>query len=472
MFHFEHDAPCEQHEVLVIGSGLAGMSAAFSAREKGANVTLIDKASEASRSGNTRFSGGALRCPTKENTVDMLVDELVRMTNGRADTALGRTLYRTAADDVEWLRALGAPIGSPATERPDLRGGRMSYHVQGNGYGLVEAIYPQLARRGVDVRFETKATNLLVDASGRVAGVRARSRRGYIDLLASNVILATGGFQANTEMRVRYLGKDAASLVVRGSRHNTGDGLRMALDIGAQSTGDWGGFHSAVLDARSPPVEAGETNVNSYPYTVMVNTLGERFVDEGEDFFDTTYVKYGKAILNQPGRIAYCLFDAKLAERDLVYCLHREFEPIEAGSLERLAENLRIPAARLIATVERYNAAVQPGEFDPEVRDGKCTRGIDPPKSNWATTLDTPPFFAYPVTGGITFTLGGLRVDTRARVLDTEDRALPGLFAAGEIIGGLFHENYPGGASLIRSLVFGRIAGREAAKVRAEAAAV
>jgi len=204
----------------------------------------------------------------------------------------------------------------------------------------------------------------------------------------------------------------------------------------------------------------------------VVNTLGERFVDEGEDFFDTTYVKYGKAILNQPGRIAYCLFDAKLAERDLVYCLHREFEPIEAGSLERLAENLRIPAARLIATVERYNAAVQPGEFDPEVRDGKCTRGIDPPKSNWATTLDTPPFFAYPVTGGITFTLGGLRVDTRARVLDTEDRALPGLFAAGEIIGGLFHENYPGGASLIRSLVFGRIAGREAAKVRAEAAAV
>src|SRR3954469_1009207 len=190
MFHFEHDAPCEQHDVLVIGSGLAGMSAAFSAREKGANVTLIDKASEASRSGNTRFSGGALRCPTKENTVDMLVDELVRMTNGRADTALGRTLYRTAADDVEWLRALGAPIGSPATERPDLRGGRMSYHVQGNGYGLVEAIYPQLARRGVNVRFETKATNLLVDASGRVAGVRARSRRGYTDLLASNVILA------------------------------------------------------------------------------------------------------------------------------------------------------------------------------------------------------------------------------------------------------------------------------------------
>ena len=471
MLHLHRDLPHEQHDVLVLGTGLAGMSSAFSARECGARVTILDKAAEASRSGNTRFSGGALRCPTKENTVDMLVDELARVTGGRADNGLGRTLYRTAAEDVEWLRGLGAPIASPSVERPDLRGGRMSYHVKGNGYGLVEAIYPQLALRGITVRFDTKATELLLERSGRIAGVRARTREGYVDMLANNVILATGGFQANTAMRVQYLGREAASLVVRGSRHNTGDGLTMALAVGAQSTGDWGGFHSAVLDARSPPVEAGETNVNSYPYTVMVNTLGERFVDEGEDFFDTTYVKYGKAILNQPGRIAYCLFDAKLAERDLVYCLHRELEPIEAGSLERLAENLRIPAPRLIETIAAYNAAVQPGELDPEKRDGKCTRGITPQKSNWASTLETPPFFAYPVTGGITFTLGGLRVDPRARVLDTEDRAMPGLLAAGEILGGLFYDNYPGGASLIRSLVFGRIAGREAAKPNVAAAA-
>ncbi|MGZ5127759.1 MAG: FAD-dependent tricarballylate dehydrogenase TcuA [Burkholderiales bacterium] len=471
MLYLDRDLPQEQHDVLVLGSGLAGMSAAFSAREAGARVTLIDKAPETSRSGNTRFSGGALRCPTADNTVEMLVEELARVTSGRADTGLSRTLYRTAAADVEWLRALGAPIASPSVERPDLRGGRMSYHVQGNGYGLVEAIYPKLSERGIAVKFETKATDILIDCGGRVAGVRARSREGYVDMLANSVVLATGGFQANTAMRVQYLGKEAGSLVVRGSRHNTGDGLTMALAIGAQSTGDWGGFHSAVLDARSPPVEAGETNVNSYPYTVMVNALGERFVDEGEDFFDTTYVKYGKAILSQPGRIAYCLFDAKLAEQDLVYCLHREFEPIEAGSIERLAEQLRIPPARLVDTIDRFNAAVQPGTFDSESLDGKCTRGVTPEKSNWATTLDTPPYFAYPVTGGITFTLGGLQVDQRARVLDTEARAIPRLFAAGEILGGLFYDNYPGGASLIRSLVFGRIAGREAASASAAAAA-
>ncbi len=457
------EAPVESHEVLVLGTGLAGMSAALSARENGAAVTVIDKAPEASRGGNTRFSGGALRCPTAENPPDALVDELDRMTKGRANRALARTLYGRGEEDVKWLIGLGAPLGPPGAERPDLRGGKMSYHVSGNGYGLVESLYPRLAERDIKCRFETKATEFLTDAGGHVVGVRAKTRSGYVDLLARAVVLATGGFQANTEMRVRYLGREASNLVVRGSKYDTGDGIRLAMAIGGQSVGDWGGFHSAVMDARSEPVEAGETNINSYPYTIMVNRNGERFVDEGEDFFDTTYVKYGKAIIAQPGSIAYCLFDAKVAEQELVYCLHREFEPVDANSIARLAQKLAIPGDKLQATVDAYNAAVQPGEFDPERRDGKSTSGVNPPKSNWAQTLDTPPFFAFPVTGGVTFTLGGLRVDERARVIDTEDRAIPGLYAAGELIGGLFYDNYPGGASLLRSLVFGRLAGKEAA---------
>lgn len=457
--------PSEKTDVLVVGTGLAGISAALTARESGASVTLIDKAPSTSRSGNTRFSGGALRCPTDKQPVDALVEELDRMTTGRADRKLALTLYRTAADDVAWLKNLGAPIGLPSDERPDLRGGRMSYHVHGNGYGLVEAVFPRLAEKGVDVRFDTKAESLLTDASGKIVGARLKSKSGVTDMLANGVILASGGFQANAEMRVRYLGKDTTNIVVRGSRFDTGDGLRMAMEIGGQATGDLGGFHSAVLDARSPGVEAGETNINSYPYTLMVNKAGRRFVDEGKDFFDTTYVTYGKAILAQPGRIAYCIFDAELAERELVYCLHREFEPIEASSIEELAQALGIDPAGLVETVNEYNAAIQPGEFDPEKHDGKHTAGITPPKTNWAVPVATPPFFAFPATGGITFTLGGLKVDDRARVLDMEDRALSGLYAAGELVGGLFHDNYPGGASLIRSLVFGRIAGREAAAI-------
>ncbi len=453
----------ENHDVLVLGSGLAGMAAAISAKEAGASVTVIDKAPETSRGGNTRFSGGALRCPTAETTPDMLIEELDRITKGRANRALARVLYGRAEKDVQWLIGLGAPLVDPSVERPDLRGGKMSYHVRGNGYGLVESLYPRLAERGVACKFETKATDFLTDGNGRVCGVRAKTRTGYVNMLARAVVMATGGFQANTEMRVRYLGREASSLIVRGSKYNTGDGINMAMAIGGQSMGDWGGFHSAVMDARSEPVEAGETNINSYPYTLMVNRDGERFVDEGADFFDVTYVKYGKAILGQSGSIAYCLFDAKLAERELVYCLHREFEPLHASSIARLAQNLGLPGDKLQATVDAYNAAVQPGDFDPETRDGKTTQGIQPPKSNWALPLDTPPYFAFPVTGGITFTLGGIKVDERARVIDTEDRAIAGLYAAGELIGGLFYDNYPGGASLLRSLVFGRLAGQEAA---------
>ena len=453
----------ENHDVLVLGSGLAGMAAALSAKEAGASVTVIDKAPETSRGGNTRFSGGALRCPTAETTPDMLIEELDRITKGRANRALARVLYGRAEKDVQWLIGLGAPLVDPSVERPDLRGGKMSYHVRGNGYGLVESLYPRLAERGVACKFEIKATDFLTDDHGRVCGVRAKTRTGYVNMLARAVVMATGGFQANTEMRVRYLGREASSLIVRGSKYNTGDGINMAMAIGGQSMGDWGGFHSAVMDARSEPVEAGETNINSYPYTLMVNRDGERFVDEGADFFDVTYVKYGKAILGQSGSIAYCLFDAKLAERELVYCLHREFEPLHASSIARLAQNLGLPGDKLQATVDAYNAAVQPGDFDPETRDGKTTQGIQPPKSNWALPLDTPPYFAFPVTGGITFTLGGIKVDERARVIDTEDRAIAGLYAAGELIGGLFYDNYPGGASLLRSLVFGRLAGQEAA---------
>ncbi len=458
--------PSVHHEVLVLGTGLAGLAAALSVREAGAMPFVIEKAPEASKSGNTRFSGGGLRVPNEKQSIEWLLEESDRLSDGRADKNLARVLYRNAASAVEWLRNLGVKIGDSSVERPDLRSGRM-LHVSGNGYGLVDALFPKLAQAGITVQFQTKATRLLTASDGRITGVRAKTPQGYVDLYAKAVILATGGFEANTAMRVQYLGKETGDLLVRGSKYNTGEGIRMALDLGAQSYGDWGGFHSAVLDARSPRVESGETNVNTYPYTVMINKNGERFLDEGADFNDTTYVKYGKYILEQPGHLAYCLFDAKIAEQNIVYCLHREFEPIEAGSWESMAQKIRVPAERLRETIERFNAACGAGEFDPNRLDGKSTTGIVPPKSNWAVPLDTPPYFALPVTGGITFTLGGLRVDERARVLDTEDHVMPGLYASGELLGGFFYDNYPGGASLARAVVFGRIAGAQAAALAA-----
>jgi tricarballylate dehydrogenase len=438
------------------------MAAAISAAESGGSVIVLDKAPESSMGGNTRFSGGALRSPAEHVSADDLIREAQVLSHGRAIPKLVEILYRNAAADVEWLKGLGVQVGPAQAERPDLRG-KIAWHIPGNGYGLVSSLYPKLREYGIDVRFEHKATKLLQDYFGKVVGVQAKTTRGFKEF-HGNVVIATGNFQANAEMRTRYLGPTADSLIVRGSRYNTGDGLGMAAAVSAELMGNWGDFHSAVLDARSVPVECGETNINTYPYTVMVNINGERFLDEGAAFFDTTYVQYGKAVLRQPGGKAFCIFDAKMMEQDLVFGLCKDFEPIHAGTLSRLAEMLGINSKGLEATIAAFNAAVQPGEFDPERLDGKSTRGLSPDKSNWSLPIDTAPYFALPVTGGITFAFGGLRVDSKSRVIDTEDRVIPGLFAAGEILGGFFFQNYPGGASLVRSLVFGRIAGINAAQ--------
>ncbi|MBN9051055.1 MAG: FAD-dependent tricarballylate dehydrogenase TcuA [Rhizobiales bacterium] len=456
------DLPTEHRGIIVVGTGLAGLSAALAAKEAGADVLVIDKAPETSMGGNTRFSGGALRTPSKDVSAADLVAELMQMSSGRANPRIAKVLYDEAESGVQWLRDRGVTILKSDEERPDFRGSKMPWHAKGNGYGLVASLFPNLAKQNIEVRFEAKALDLITAESGAVVGIRIR-HQGREVVLMGTVILACGNFQANVEMRTRYLGQGADGLIVRGSRYNTGDGLRMAMNAGAQSTGNWGDFHSAVLDARSSPVEAGETNINTYPHTVMVNLEGRRFVDEGADFFDTTYVTYGKAVLAQPGGRAFCLFDAKAAERGLVYGLRDDFEPIQAGSLSRLAGALGIDATALEKTITEFNAAIGPGEFDPDRRDGKSTVGLVPPKSNWALPLDTPPYFALPVTGGVTFALGGLKTDEWGRVFDTEERLMPGLYAAGEIMGGVFYQKYPGGASLVRSVVFGRIAGRHAA---------
>jgi tricarballylate dehydrogenase len=451
----------ERYDAIVVGTGLAGLSAALRAKEEGGKVFVVDKAPETSMGGNSRFSGGALRTPSDTVSAADLVKEAMDMSGGRANPRLAHVLYHEATEALKWLRDYGVPILRSDEERPDFKGSKMPWHAKGNGYGLIAALFPNLAKNNVRVSFDTKALHLDLDEKGTVNGVVVRDRTGTRTLLGP-VILATGNFQANTEMRARYLGHGADALIVRGSRFNTGDGINMAMEAGAQSFGNWGDFHSAVLDARSAQVECGETNINTYPHTVMVNVDGNRFVDEGADFFDTTYVTYGKACLAQPGGRAYCLFDAKAAERGLVYGLREDFEPLQAGTLRRLAEMLGINADNLERTIAEYNASINDKPFDPERRDGKSTTGIIPPKSNWALPLDTPPFFALPATGGITFAFGGLKVDENCRVLDTEDRAMPGLYAAGEIMGGVFYQKYPGGASLVRSLVFGRIAGRNA----------
>jgi tricarballylate dehydrogenase len=268
-------------------------------------------------------------------------------------------------------------------------------------------------------------------------------------------------------MRREHLGAGWEEAKVRGTEHNTGEGIRMAVDVGAAPYGDWAGCHAVAWDLNAPAT--GNRRIgdlyqkHSYPLGIIVNANGERFVDEGADFRNYTYAKYGREILRQPHRVAFQLFDSKVTHLLRDEYRIREATHATADTIEGLAQALGIDAEGLERTVTAFNVAVQPGEFDPARLDGKSTAGIAPRKSNWALPLDTPPYVGYGVTCGITFTFGGLRVDGQARVLDGDGEAIPGLYAAGELVGGLFYENYAGGSGLMAGSVFGRLAGEGAA---------
>lgn len=491
-----HDT--RQFDVVVVGGGNAALCAALAARERGSSVLVLEKAPESQRGGNSFFTAGGFRfahagledlrkdvipdlTPGEATSVEVapyseenFYNDLMRLTENLSDPDLADLLVTQSRSTVVWMRTHGV--------RWILMFGRQSYHVGGThrfwgglnveavggGPGLIQALYDRATRLGIEVRYETKATRILLDDRCAVRGVGCRGVEGSGEIAARAVVLAAGGFEANPEWRTRYLGPGWELARVRGTRHNTGDGIRMALEIGAQPYGHWSGCHAVAWDANAPPF--GDRRVgdlfqkHSYPLGLIVNLRGERFVDEGADFRNYTYAKYGREILRQPQRVACQLFDQKVVRLLREEYRIREVTKAEADTIEALARKLEIDPEGLMRTIRDFNAAVEPGDFNPAILDGKRTRGITPPKSNWALPLDTPPFVGYAVTCGITFTFGGIRVNTRAEVLDTEDRPIPGLYAAGELVAGLFYENYPGGAGLMAGAVFGKLAGAHAAE--------
>ena len=496
-------AGAPRQDVVVVGGGNAALCAALAAREGGARVLLLEKAPEAQRGGNSFFTAGGFRfahqgledlrkdvlvdlTPGEAASVevgsygeDAFFDDLARLTEGLSDPDLADLLVRRSRATVVWMRGHGI--------RWILMFGRQSYKVGdrhrfwgglnveavGGGPGLVQALYDRAAALGIEVRYGSGATALLLDERGAIRGLRCRDQRGFHELPATAVVLACGGFEANPEWRTRYLGPGWELARVRGTRHNTGDGIRMAIEAGAQPYGHWSGCHAVAWDANAPAF--GDRRVgdlfqkHSYPLGLIVNVRGERFVDEGADFRNYTYAKYGRAILQQPQRLAFQLFDQQTVALLREEYRIREVTRAEAGTIEELAAKLEIDPAGLARTVAAYNAAVEPGPFNPAVLDGKRTRGLTPPKSNWALPLAEPPFVGFAVTCGITFTFGGLRVTQEAQVLDTADRPMPGLYAAGELVGGLFYQNYPGGAGLMAGSVFGKLAGEHAASYAKQA---
>jgi len=482
--------------VIVVGAGNAALCAALAAAESGAKVTVLERAPEAEAGGNSRFTAGAFRCvydgaddlralmPDLTDaealsadfgtyTEAQFFDDMGRVTEYRTDPELCELLVTRSRPTMRWMQGQGVRF-MPIWGRQAYRiGGRFKFwggltvEAWGGGPGLVETLYALARAAGIEIAFGAHVTALLADDDG-VHGVRMRQGGRTSELRAKAVVLACGGFESNPEWRTRYLGPGWDLAKVRGTRFNTGEGIRMALDIGAAPYGNWSGCHAVGWDRNAP--EFGDLAVgdgfqkHSYPLGVMLNARGERFVDEGADFRNYTYAKYGRAILAQPGQFAWQVFDARVTPLLRDEYRIRQATRVRAGSLEDLAAALEdVDAARALATLTAFNAAVMSDvPFDPNVKDGRGTVGLAVPKSNWANPIDAPPFEAFAVTCGVTFTFGGLKIDAAARVIDADGAAIPGLYAAGELVGGLFYNNYPGGSGLMAGAVFGKIAGASA----------
>jgi tricarballylate dehydrogenase len=483
----------QTYDVIVVGKGNAALCAALAARDQGASVVMLEAASEDESGGNSRFAGGVMRFAYESvddlkrvtdvtdeeiatsdfgtNTRDEFFDDLFRLTSYRTDADLSEILVTGSLDAMAWLRSKGVRFVLNYGRQSGLVDGkrkffgRMPIEASGGGAGLVQYLDGAAKKTGIEVLYETRAVSLVYDGA-TVQGVRVQ-RQGKPEAISGKaVILACGGFEANPEMRTRYLGPGWELAKVRGSRFNQGDGLKMALDIGAAPYGNWSGCHATGWDRYAP--EFGDVNVgdqfqkHSYIFGLLINSSGKRFVDEGWDFHSFTYAKYGGEVLKQPGQFAWQVFDSKVTK-----ILRSEYRikfvtKVSANSIEELAPKLEgVDAGQFVKTVREYNAAVRDDvKFDHVVKDGKSTVGIEPPKSNWAQKLDTPPFDAYMTTCGITFTFGGLRINHETgQVLNVHLKPIPGLYCAGEMVGGLFYFNYPSGTGLVSGAVFGRIAG-------------
>ncbi len=483
-------------DVVVVGAGNAALCAALAAAEHGVSVLVLERAPQDEAGGNSRFTAGAFRCvydgvddlralmPDLTDaeianadfgtyTEEKFFDDMGRVTEYRTDPDLCELLVRRSRETLRWMRDKGvrfAPIYGRQAYRIGNRfkfWGGLTVEAWGGGPGLVDALSGAARRNGAVVAYQARALSLIADDDG-IKGVRVRHEGRTVDVAATCVVLAAGGFQANAEWRTRYLGPGWDLAKVRGTRFNTGDGIRMALEIGAMPVGNWSGCHAVGWDRNAP--DFGDLTVgdnfqkHSYPWGIMVNAAGERFVDEGADFRNYTYAKYGRVILAQPGQFAWQIFDAKIIPMLRDEYRIKRVTKVRADTLEELVHKLDdVDPVRALATIEAYNAAVKiEVPFDPNVKDGRCTVGLPVPKSNWANTIDQPPFEAYAVTCGITFTFGGLKIDGAGRVIDVDGRVIPGLHAAGELVGGLFYFNYPGGTGLTSGAVFGRIAGTTA----------
>jgi tricarballylate dehydrogenase len=475
----------ERFDVVVAGSGVAGLSAAVAAAEGGAKVVVLERAPREGRGGQSRYTEAYLRMKSETEVTDDFETHLAANGSGALDPDLIAELARPPADRAAYARALGvvdpdvvqtfAEQAGPTIAWMKGFGVRFDFLPTqfltksqprllpvGGGLALVEALAAKAESLGVAFRYETTALRLEQDGEGRVAALVARDGDGLVRL-AGQVVLACGGFEGSAEMMTRYVGPRAVYLrpICKGGYFNRGEGIRMALDIGAAGAGEFGSFHAEPIDPRSG---VSEPSVFIFPYGILVNKDGRRFTDEAPGTVDAHYERVTRRIFEQRDGISWVILDARhMRIPNYRLGIRTDKPPIVADSIAGMAAALDLPADALQATVAEYNAACRPGDFRPLELDALATQGLAPVKSNWATPLDEAPYHAYPIMSANVFTFGGLQVDAFARVVDGDGRPVPGLYAAGEIIG-MYYGTYTGATSVLKGMVFGRIAGEDAAQ--------
>lgn len=458
--------PDRRVDVLVIGGGNAALCAAIAARRAGASVLVLEAAPKFYRGGNTRHTRN-MRCAHDTATAtlsgpyteDEFWTDLLAVTGGQTDEQLARMMIARSKDMLVWIAEQGVRF------QPSLGGtlslGRTNAFFLGGGRAMLNALYRTAERLGVEVEYDAEVVDLGIE-DGRFRDATVRHGAATRQVQASAMVAAAGGFESNIEWLKQYWGEAAENFLIRGTRYNRGTLLRVLLDKGVAPVGDPTQCHAIAIDARSPRFDGGIiTRLDCVIFGIAVNRKAERFYDEGEDIWPKRYAIWGRLIAGQPGQIAYIVFNS--LSRDLF--MPSLYPAIEAPTIRELAGKLELDADALERTVAGFNHAVRPGTFNPDVLDDCRTEGLTPPKSHWARTIATAPFYAYPVRPGITFTYLGTRVDHAARIVMADGHPSANMFAAGEIMAGnVLGKGYAAGVGMTIGAVFGRIAGEEAAR--------
>ncbi|WP_040831074.1 FAD-binding protein [Nocardia jiangxiensis] len=452
----------EELDLVVVGCGAGGLATALQFLQSApqGRVTVLERTSKRERGGNTAWTGSFFRLEEDGCPAPDFVSRMLELSAGKTDEAIIGRLAKLAQRTIRWLNDNGVATRSDTTYFLTSKGPRLM--PVGGGAAIVETLAGRVEELGGTIEYHMTAQNLIQNEEGAVIGIEATDGAGKVRrFLSTTVVLASGGFEGSAAMLDRHLGDRGHELspIAPGGRSNRGEGIEMGIRAGARTDGQFDRFHGEPVDPRS---RAAEALVMVYPYGILVDHHARRFVDEGSDTPDNTFESIAYRIWRDADQFAYLIADQKLLRHNIARAVLTDREPESAPTLEALARRLDLDPEVLADTVGEYNAAATPGPLEVTALDGVATRGLEPPKSNWARPLDEPPFVAWPVTCAITFTFGGLATDIHARVIGRSGEPVPGLFAVGEVAG-IYHHKYPGATSVLRALVFGRVAGRAAA---------